>query len=89
LRDTVPRLGLKTPFRGRTLRDVGRDMVGLALGGLQRRARLDGDGEDERKALAPLVEIIEEGRSPADRLLSDFSGPWRGDIDKVFDTQAF
>jgi glutamate--cysteine ligase len=88
LRDTVPRLGLKTPFRGRTLRDVGRDMVGLALGGLQRRARLDDNGEDERKALAPLVEIVEEGRSPADRLLSDFSGPWRGDIDKVFDTNA-
>jgi glutamate--cysteine ligase len=88
LRDTVPRLGLKTPFRGRELRDVGRAMVDLALGGLKRRARLDREGEDERKALAPLVETIEEGRSPADRLLADFSGPWRGDIDKVFDTQA-
>ena len=89
LRDTVPRLGLRTPFRGRDLRDVGRAMVGLALGGLQRRARLDRNGEDERKALAPLVETIEEGRSPADRLLADFSGPWHGDIDKLFDTQAF
>ncbi len=88
LRDTVPRLGLKTPFRGRELRDVGRAMVDLALGGLKRRARLDRKGEDERKALAPLVETIEEGRSPADRLLADFSGPWHGDIDKVFDTQA-
>jgi glutamate--cysteine ligase len=88
LRDTVPRLGLKTPFRGRTLRDVGRDMVGLALGGLKRRARLDGNGEDERMALQPLVETIEKGRSPADRLLADFSGPWHGDIDKVFDTNA-
>jgi glutamate--cysteine ligase len=88
LRDTVPRLRLKTPFRGRELRDVGRAMVDLALGGLKRRARLDREGEDERKALAPLVETIEEGRSPADRLLADFSGPWRGDIDKVFDTQA-
>src|SRR3990170_11789 len=88
LRDTVPRLGLKTPFRGQTVRDVGRAMVDLALGGLQRRARLDRNGEDERKALAPLVETIEEGRSPADRLLSDFSGPWRGDIDKIFDTNA-
>jgi glutamate--cysteine ligase len=88
LRDTVPRLGLKTPFRGQTVRDVGRAMVGLALGGLKRRARLDWNGEDERKALAPLVETIEEGRSPADRLLSDFSGPWRDDIDKIFDTNA-
>ncbi len=88
LRDAVPRLGLRTPFRGGTLRDVGREMIGLALGGLKRRARLDRNGEDERKALAPLVETIEEGRSPADRLLAAYHGPWHGDIDKVFDTQA-
>jgi glutamate--cysteine ligase len=89
LRDAVPRLGLKTPFRGQTLREVGRDMVDLALGGLQRRARLNRKGQDERKALEPLVETIEEGRSPADKLLADYHGPWKGDIDRLFDTQAF
>lgn len=88
LRDAVPRLGLATPFRGGTLREVSREMVGLALGGLQRRARLDRNGEDERKALAPLIETIEDGRSPADRLLSEYHGPWHGDIDRLFDTQA-
>ena len=89
LRSTVPRLGLNTPFRGGTLLDIGRDMVGLALGGLQRRARLDRNDEDEGKALAPLIETLEEGRSPADRLLALYRGPWQADIDKVFDTQAF
>ena len=89
LRDAVPRLGLNTPFRGRTLKDVGREVVELAHGGLKRRARLDRNGEDEAKALAPLVEIVEQGRSSADRLLADFAGPWRGDIDRVFDTEAF
>ena len=89
LRDAVPRLGLNTPFRGRTLRDIGREVVDLAQGGLKRRARLDRSGEDEAKALAPLIEIVEQGRSSADRLLADFAGPWRGDIDRVFDTQAF
>ena len=89
LRSAVPRLGLNTPFRGGTLQDIGRDMVGIALGGLQRRARLDRSGEDEGKALAPLIETLEEGRSPADRLLALYRGPWQGDIDKVFDTRAF
>jgi glutamate--cysteine ligase len=88
LRDAVPRLGLATPFRGATLRTVARDVVNLALSGLERRARLDRNGEDERKALKPLIETVEDGRSPADRLLADFSGPWQGDIDKVFDTCA-
>jgi glutamate--cysteine ligase len=89
LRDGVPRLGLATPFRGRTLREVGRDMLELAHGGLKRRARLDRKGEDETKALAPLVATVEEGRSPADRLLADYRGEWRGDIDKVFESAAF
>jgi glutamate--cysteine ligase len=89
MRDAVPRQGLKAPFRGGTLRDIARDMLGLALGGLQRRARLNRKGEDERVALSPLLQIVEEGRSAADRLLADFAGPWRGDIDKIFDAEAF
>ena len=89
MRDTVPRLGLGTPFRGGALRDVAREMVALAEQGLKRRARLDRNGEDERKALAPLIETIEDGLSPADRLLALYHGPWQGDIDRVFDTQAF
>ena len=34
----------------------------------------------------PLTEIVETGRSAADRLLADYRGPWDGDIDKVFAT---
>jgi glutamate--cysteine ligase len=56
---------------------------------LRRRARLNRKGEDERTALDPLVETIETERSPADRLLADYHGPWHGDIDKVFETNAF
>jgi glutamate--cysteine ligase len=89
LRDQVPRLGLATPFRRRRLLDVAREVVMIALDGLRRRARLDRNGEDERKALEPLLETMESGRSPADLLLADYRGPWAGDIDKVFDTKAF
>jgi glutamate--cysteine ligase len=89
LRDTVPKLGLDTPFRGRKLRETAREVVALALGGLERRARADKNGEDERKALAPLVAAVEEGLSPADRLLALYHGPWQGEIDRVFAAQAF
>ena len=89
LRDAVPRLGLKAPFRGGTILDVARTMVALAEAGLKRRARLDRHGEDERKALAPLIATVDEGRSPSDRLLTAYHGPWHGDIDKVFDAQSF
>ena len=33
----VPRLGMATPFRGRTLQDVTKQVVSIAKGGLERR----------------------------------------------------
>jgi len=89
LRDAVPKLGLNTPFRGRTLREVAREILQVALGGLQRRAKRNRNGEDERKALEPLLLIAEEGRSAADRLLADYHGAWSGKIDRVFEANAF
>jgi glutamate--cysteine ligase len=63
-------------------------VVAIAERGLKRRAVFDRDGQDERKHLARLAETAAEGRSPADRLLDDYAGKWRGDIEKLFDTQA-
>ncbi len=88
MRDAVPRLGLATPFRGRTLRDVAREVVTLAQEGLTRRARLNDNGEDETRSLKRLWEILDDGKSPADRLLDAYNGPWNGDIDRLFETQA-
>jgi glutamate--cysteine ligase len=89
LRDQVPRLGLKTPFRGRHALDVAREAVAIAEKGLQRRAIFDSAGDDERKHLLALAEIAAEGRSPADRLLAEYAGDWHGDIDRLFDAHAF
>ncbi|MGI8724185.1 MAG: glutamate-cysteine ligase family protein, partial [Methyloceanibacter sp.] len=89
LRDTVPSLGLAAPFRGGTVQDVARDIVALAEKGLGRRNRADAEGDDERKLLTPLLEAVEEGRSPADRLLAAYDTEWGGDIDQLFDSEAF
>ena len=88
MRDRVPRLGLKTPFHGRTLREVGRDILTLAEAGLKRRARRNDGGEDETRALTPLWEIVEEGRTQADRLLAAYEGPWEGNINRLFEAEA-
>jgi len=88
LRDQVPRLGLKTPFRGDTVADIARAAVAIAEKGLMRRAIIDKDGDDERKHLARLAETAAEERSPADRLLAEYTVEWAGDIERLFDTQA-
>ena len=51
----VPRLALKTPFRGGTVQDLAIRMVQLSREGLQRRRKA------EENFLAPLMEIAEVG----------------------------
>ena len=89
LRDGVPKHALKLPFRGGTVRDLAREAVKIAIGGLQRRARLNSKGVDEAGFLDALVEIVEANETPAERKLALFHGEWNGDIDRVFREFAY
>jgi glutamate--cysteine ligase len=80
----VPRQGLAATIGGRPLRAVALDVLDIARGGLSRRARLNAAGDNESGFLAPLTEIAESGRTPAEDLLDAYHGRWQGDIAKVF-----
>ena len=84
LRDDAPRLGLTAGIAGRSLREVARDMLALARGGLARRARRNGSGRDETGYLDPLDAIVASGREPARAWLSLFEGEWGGQIAPAF-----
>jgi glutamate--cysteine ligase len=89
-RETVPRLALKTPFRGGTLQEFARRMVAIARGGLKRRNRRDRMGErDESPFLDEIVEIAETGKSPAEIKLEKFHGAWKGSVDPLFKEYAY
>ena len=60
----------------------------IAEKGLMRRGLLDRNGDDERKHLAQLIEIAEEGRAPADILMAEYVRDWQGNIDRLFDAHA-
>lgn len=90
LRDTAPRLGLATPFRGRTLREVALEVLAIARKGLAARAVVDpATGRDETVHLDFLDEIATSGRTQADRMLDAYRGEWAGDIDRVFAATAW
>ncbi|MGD9657356.1 MAG: glutamate--cysteine ligase [Methylocystis sp.] len=84
LRNDVPALALDATIDGRSLRDIGRDVLSLAEDGLRRRARLNAEGRDENLYLAPLEEILEDGRCLAQRRLGDYYGAWGQSIDAAF-----
>ncbi|QTL01754.1 glutamate--cysteine ligase [Aquabacter sp. L1I39] len=89
LRDDVPKLGLKAQIRGRTVHEIAGEVVALARDALTRRRRLDSQGRDETRFLAPVDEVLKNGRTPAEDLLTQYFGPWGGTVEPIFTELAY
>ncbi|MEI8397382.1 MAG: glutamate--cysteine ligase, partial [Rhodospirillaceae bacterium] len=89
LRRDVPRQGLATPFRNRSVRELAREALVIASAGLRRRACKGSCGEDESGFLQPLFGVVESGETPAAALLKRFHGAWGGTIDPIFREFAY
>ncbi|KQZ63402.1 glutamate--cysteine ligase [Rhizobium sp. Root149] len=89
LRDAVPAAGLQAEIAGHPLMETAREIVRISTDGLKRRARLNGDGQDESIFLQPLEEILAKKRVLAEELLVLFNGRWNGSVDPVFDEYQY
>jgi glutamate--cysteine ligase len=89
LRADVAKLGLKAQIRGRSVRDLAREMLSLARVGLTQRMQLDFMGDDETSFLDPLDDIAEYGETPAEALLKLYHGEWNGSVDPIFKLLAY
>lgn len=78
LRDEVPRLGLKTPFRGGTVQDLSKQVLEISRGGLERR------GRQEAKYLKELEEIAASGETQAEKLLKLYETEWNHSVDPYY-----
>jgi len=65
----IAQVGLGAKVGSTTVRSLAERVLELALEGLERRARRDADGRDERKHLEPLVALTTAQKSPADLLV--------------------
>ncbi|NMM43731.1 glutamate--cysteine ligase [Rhodospirillaceae bacterium KN72] len=85
MRDAVPTLALKAPFRDGTVLDIARKVMEICHGGMKRRARLNPtSGLDETMYLKPLDEVVSTGRTIAENLLEAYETRWNGEIDPVY-----
>lgn len=89
LRDDVPEKALWAEIDGKSLLEVGKDILNMSRRGLEKRGKLNNDGFDERVFLTSLDEIIAGEQTQAEQLLSLYEGPWQGDINRVYDEMAF
>ncbi|MCL7026452.1 hypothetical protein MKW94_017410 [Papaver nudicaule] len=79
LRNKVPVMGLKTPFRDGLLRHVVEDVAKFAKDGLERR------GYKEAGFLNALTEVVNTGVTPAEKLLELYHGKWGQSVDPIFE----
>ncbi|MEJ0092276.1 MAG: glutamate--cysteine ligase [Methylocella sp.] len=84
LRADTPRLGLEAVVKGRSLREIGREVLGFARIGLAKRNRLDAQGRDETYFLDPLDAIV-AGRTEAERLIEAFKTEWGASVEPAFE----
>lgn len=78
LRQAVPVQGLSATIGGHALRDVAKDVVAIARGGLRAR------GFGEEKHLAPLEAVLASGETQADRWIRRYETIWGGDASRIF-----
>lgn len=78
--------GLRATIRGRSLRDLAREVLALSRAGLAARARPGAGGliADETHFLDALDDIAARGETPSDELLARYHGAWGGDLSKVY-----
>jgi glutamate--cysteine ligase len=83
MRNAVPAFGLNATFKGRSLRQLGVEILEISRKGLISR----GFGEEQH--LDVLDEELRTGQTRADVLLQKYKGEWAGDISKVFAESAY
>jgi glutamate--cysteine ligase len=81
--------GLNGTVAGRPVLDVARQVADLANEGLKARAKQGRESADETEYLEPVLEWLEAGQSPADRLIAKYNDEWAGDIRRVFEEEAY
>ena len=84
LREAVPKLGLKTPFRATNVQALARRMLAISTAGLRARAEKDSIGGTEEGFIEPLIQIAESGKTRAEELLERFEGPWARNVSPIF-----
>ena len=85
----VPTKGLKATIGGRTGQQIALDVLDLAEAGLKARNRVNSQGQDEQKFLAPLREIAASGITAAEHMLALYNGAWKGDVTKAYEAFSY
>lgn len=84
MRAAIPVQGIDASWKGRTMRELAKDVVAIAQDGLKARQRLNAAGQTEATYLDPLAAIADGAPTQAEYWLGRYHGAWGGDIGRIF-----
>jgi glutamate--cysteine ligase len=77
------REALAARIRRHSLLDLAKEFFDIASEGLKRQDAVNTHGEDETIYLAPLKNLLGQGKCPADVLIEKWNGEWQQDIKRL------
>ena len=89
LRDNVPKMGFKVPFRNNSLRELSLEALKISGMGLQRRNCVNKTGASEAVFIEPIIEFAMANQTPAERKLELYYADWNQSVDPVFREFAY
>ena len=84
----VTRGGFAARIKGIRVGELARELLAVAEEGLRRQAAMDADGRDERSYLEPVMTVVERGRTAAEEVLRQWTGPWDRRIEPLIQACA-
>jgi glutamate--cysteine ligase len=87
--EDAARLALEAKVRRHRLADYARDLVAIGRVGLARQAQKNSAGDDETVYLEALARDVASAECPADRLLRNWDGNWRGSLACLITESAY
>ena len=69
--------GLKSSVDNTRVSEIAKELVKLSRKGLEERGVIDSSGQDETGFLSILDEIINTGKTPAQKILDNFNSKWK------------
>ena len=86
----APQEGLQTKFKEKKLITFAQDFYELSKKGLKKRNRLSKNGEfDESIHMKDLENNLQNGHSPADRLINKYNLNWNKSVMPIYEEMIF
>ncbi len=89
LTEQACRAGLEARVGRIALREFALELLRIGTEGLRRQRALNERGEDESIYVAPLLELVERGHSPASLTVEQWKGRWNYDLKRLVEECSY